>query len=168
MIRATCEKCGVTVEAPYIVGEWCNCRKDAEIARLTKELADEKLSHGETLECIHMAQEAVGSILDEKPESIAPMFLPEAIRSACFRSSRGDYDAKCVTPTVTPLRAEVARLKTALRAAADALDEARALAANTARACVEFDWDEDAPAFDAAAGIFAKARDAARTAAGED
>lgn len=129
--------------------------KDAEIARLTKALKQEHESHGETWECIRMAQEAVGSILDEKPESIAPMFLPEAIRSACFRASRGDYDAKCETPTVTPLRADNTRLRAALteiakgagRFSSDPKEHAwnviRTAVTRAKAALAGAEWDED-------------------------
>ncbi len=89
---------------------------------------EEAIDNGSTAwECLTMARETVGTILSAEPdywEGIAPMFLPEAIRTACYRAATGKLRDE-VTPSDASSRRviELEAANTDLRARVAALSE---------------------------------------------
>lgn len=96
---------------PYSVPLWRHPTR-ADVNILTKERDDAERHAGETWECMDMGRETVAAILGDNKEHIAPMFIPEAIRTACYRAATGTLRDEVMPPDaasrrVTALEAEL-------------------------------------------------------------
>lgn len=100
----------------YSVPLWRHpTRSDVNI--LTKE-RDEAVEHASaSWECMDMGRETVAAILGDDKEHIAPMFIPEAIRTACYRAATGKLRDEVMPPDAASRR--VAVLETELQGALD-------------------------------------------------
>lgn len=106
------------METPYAVPLWRHPNR-SDVNILTKQRDDAYEHASASWECMDMGRETVAAILGENKEHIAPMFIPEAIRTACYRAATGKLADEVMPPDaasrrVAELEREVAELRAAL------------------------------------------------------
>jgi hypothetical protein len=137
----------------YSVPLWRHpTRADVNILTKERDEADENASA--SWECMDMGREVVAAILGEDKERIAPMFVAEAIRSACYRAAVGT-----LADDITPPDAASRRVAVLEASQAVLRERIAALEAGMERAMELWTADEGVAAFNVLGDVLGIPRD---------